>query len=146
MICSAICGTVVKRRHCYSSLVSISKAPIPLPPSCLSLFIPPYPTPSGPTWSQSTIKFTKSWAPLGISVSICIFARCALCIGLCVREGLQARNRSVCSCASVKIWAELSEPSVSKQSTCLLGPRFIDSVTRCVCGAAVRRVVFVFGG
>lgn len=50
-------------------------------------------------------------------------------------------------CASVKIWAELSEPSVSKQSACLLPPppRSIDSVTRCVRGARVRRVVFVFG-
>lgn len=59
---------------------------------------------------------------------------------------MRARKLSVCSCASVKIWAELSEPSVSKQSACLLAPpRSIDSVTRCVCGAGVRRVVFVFG-
>lgn len=49
-------------------------------------------------------------------------------------------------CASVKIWAELSEPSVTKQSACLLAPpRSIDSVTLCVRGARVRRVVFVFG-
>lgn len=59
---------------------------------------------------------------------------------------MRACKLSVCSCASVKIWAELSEPSVSKQSTCLLAPpRSIDSVTRCVRGARVRRVVFVFG-
>lgn len=104
----------------------------------------PNPAPSGRTWSQSTIKFTQSRAPLGISVSICIFARWALCIGLCVRGGLQARNRSVCSCASVKIWAELSEPSVSKQTIVCWAPGLLTRLPD-VCGAEVRLVVFVFG-
>lgn len=79
-----LCHAPVKRGHCCSSLVPISKAAVP--PSSLchpslsqSLLTPP---PPGPTWSQSTIKFTESQAPLGISVSICIFARCALCAGL----------------------------------------------------------------
>lgn len=57
---------------------------------------------------------------------------------------MRARKLSVCSCASVKIWAELSEPSVSKQSACLLAPpQFIDSLTRCVCAEPESAVSFL---
>lgn len=102
--------------------------PIPFPLSwSVSLFTPPLP---GPTCSQSTVKFTESQVPLGISVSICIFVRCALCIGLC--GGMWARKALrllLCQCEE----SSGAQWTVGVQTEHLfVGPRFVDTVTQCV--------------